>query len=282
MRFLATCAALTILAGCVQTPPSAPPIDPGAKYVAMGSSYAAGPGIANYYEDPPTPCARSTGNYAHLLASRKGLTLTDASCSGATTAHLLGPRNTIPPQLDALTPNTRLVTITIGGNDVNYIGRLTTASCFGLAEQTGGSADKCTAIPSIPDDTDYAALETRMNAIAGDVRTRSPLARLVFVDYLTVLPTTGSCAGTPLSAVEADADREIARLLATLTARVATQNGADILKASELSRGHDACSGDPWMNGYPRPEVPVKGALYHPNAAGMIAIAAALEKLLGN
>jgi len=34
------------------------------------------------------------------------------------------------------------------------------------------------------------------------------------------------------------------------------------------------------MNGYPRPEAPVNGAMYHPNAAGMTAVADALEQLL--
>lgn len=286
MHLLATCAALAILSACVQTPPTVPLIEPGAKYVAMGSSYAAGPGIQSYYEDPPAPCARSTGNYAHLLASRKGLALTDVSCSGATTAHLTGPRtvpegSAIPPQLDALTPDTRLVTITIGGNDLSYIGRLVSASCAGLAEQTE-TPGKCTAIPPPPNDERYAALAKQMDFIAKEVRRRAPSARLVLVDYLTILPVTGLCAATPLSAEEADADREIATVLAAITAKAAKDNGADILKASELSARHDACSAEPWMNGYPRPDAPIAGAAYHPNAKGMTAIADALEQLLSN
>jgi lysophospholipase L1-like esterase len=112
-----TLAALTLVAttACATTPPSLQ----GDRYVAMGSSFAAGPGIPSYYEDPPTPCARSNNNYAHQLASRLNLNLTDVSCSGATTAHLTGPRGAIPPQLDALTSDTRLVTLTIGGNDLD-------------------------------------------------------------------------------------------------------------------------------------------------------------------
>lgn len=277
MRFVTACAALAVLSGCIQSPP----ISPGARYVAMGSSFAAGPGIPSYYEDPPAPCARSTGNYAHLLAGRKGFALTDVSCSGATTANLTGPRDAIPPQLDALTPDTRLVTITIGGNDLSYIGRLSTASCAGLAEQTE-TPGKCNAIPPPPNDERYAALGKQMDVIAKEVRRRAPSARLVFVDYLTILPETGACAATPLSAEEADADREIAAVLAAITARAAADNGADVVKASQLSARHDACSSDPWMNGYPRPDAPVAGAAYHPNAKGMAAIADALETLLSN
>ncbi len=266
-----------VLAGCT----TAPALSPGSKYVAMGSSFAAGPGIPAYVDATPAPCMRSDANYAHQLARRKGLALVDVSCSGGTTLHLTGPRNTIPPQLDAVDADTRLVTITIGGNDVSYIGRLTAASCAGLALVSGAAA-ACNPIPPAPTDETYAGLAARMDHIAKEVRRRAPAARLVFVDYLAVLPAKGTCAGTPLSAAEADAVREIARRLAAITAKAATDNGADILKASALSKGHDACSKDPWMYGYPRPEAPVAGAQYHPNAKGMTAIAAALEKLLGS
>src|ERR1700712_5265347 len=77
------------LAACVTgTGRSGPAITPGARYVAMGSSYAAGPGI-DPVEQPRTRCGRSTRNYAHQLAGRRSLTLVDVSCGGATTAHVL-------------------------------------------------------------------------------------------------------------------------------------------------------------------------------------------------
>ena len=257
---------------------TSPSIPAGAKYVAMGSSFAAGPGIPSYYEDPPTPCARSTGNYAHLLAERLGLSLTDVSCSGAATAHLTGPRGAIPPQLDALTPDTRLVTVTIGGNDLGYIGGLTNASCAGLMKETGIEAD-CSPVTA-PAERTFADLAERMDAIAKEIRRRAPQAQLVFVDYLAVLPEAGTCAATPLTAAEADSARYTARRLAEITRTVADQNNASIITASEMSKGHDACSADPWMNGYPRPGAPVNGTLYHPNAKGMKAIADALAALL--
>lgn len=253
------------------------PIPAGAKYVAMGSSFAAGPGIPSYYEDPSAPCARSTGNYAHQIASRRGFALTDVSCSGAVTAHLAGPRGAIPPQLDALTPDTRLVTITIGGNDLNYIGRLSAAACNSHAAQSWDK-EKCP-VPPAPDEAAYAALAVRMDATAKEVRRRAPDARLVLVDYLTILPAVGTCDATPLSSPEADASRETARRLAAITARTAADNGADVVKSSELSADHDACSSDAWMNGFPALG---SGTPYHSNAKGMTAVADALEKLLAN
>lgn len=282
--YIAMAAALLTLCACAGAPKPAT-LGPGANYVAMGSSFAAGPGIPSYYEDPPTPCARSTNNYAHQIASRRNLALTDVSCSGATTAHLTGPRSVergdaIPPQLDALTPDTRLVTITIGGNDLAYIGRLTTGSCFGLAAETGGSTEACRPVPPLPTEQMYTDLAARMDAIAKQVRLRAPKALLVFVDYLAVLPETGQCVATPLPPGQADADREIARRLADITRATAGANNASVITASEFSKGHSACSSTPWMNGYPRPDAPIAGTLYHPNAAGMTAVADALEKLL--
>ena len=277
MRLVHACAAIALLAGCA----SAPPLEPGAKYVAMGSSFAAGPGIPSYYEDPPTPCARSTGNYAHLLAGRLNLALTDVSCSGATTAHLTGRRavpqgNSLPPQLDALTPDTRLVTVTIGGNDILYISRLSAAGCNMLAAQSWDK-EKCPPVP-MPAEADYATLAASMDAIAKEIRKRSPEARLVFVDYLTILPATGDCEAARLFDFDAQDSREVARRLAAITAKVAADNAADIVKASELSADHNACSADPWMNGYPVWDK--SGAPLHPNAKGMVAVADALEKLI--
>lgn len=271
-------ALLTVLyaAGCADLPsPLA-----GGEYVAMGSSFAAGPGVGVYEEASPAPCFRSGQNYARQLAARLGMRLRDVSCSGATTAHLTGPRDSLPPQLDALGADTRLVTVTIGGNDLGYIGRLTAGSCIGLATETGGSAADCRPLPPVPGEDVYGALASRMEIIAREVRRRAPAARLVFVDYLSVLPETGQCAGTPLPAGQADEDRRIARRLASITERVAAENQADLLKASVLSLGRDACSPEPWMHGYPRPEIPVNGAPYHPTLAGMTAIADALEGML--
>lgn len=279
MKPTAALAALLLLSACAQTPEPASPLPPGAKYVAMGSSFAAGPGIPDYYEATPAPCYRSTQNYAHQFAARLNLALTDVSCSGATTAHLTSARGAIPPQLDALTPDTRLVTLTIGGNDLGYIGGLTAASCAGLMAQTGVDAD-CSPMIAPPAEQTYADLAARMDAIAKEIRRRAPQAQLVFVDYLAVLPEAGTCAATPLDSFQADGARHTARRLAEITRTVAGQNNASIITASEFSKGHDACSTDPWMHGYPRPGAPVQGTLYHPNAKGMTAVADALDRLL--
>src|SRR6478735_9786185 len=77
-----------------------------AQFVGLGDSYAAGPLIPNQSLNP-LGYLRSDKNYAHLAAAQLGKSLSDVSCSGATTEDLFaaqdvtpGPAN--PPQLNAL------------------------------------------------------------------------------------------------------------------------------------------------------------------------------------
>ena len=118
-------------------------------------------------------------------------------------------------------------------------------------------------------------------AIGQAARARGPRARVVFVDYLTVLPDRDVCADTPISTADADHARRLAARLAAITARAARRSGAEVLAVSRLSRGHHACAPEPWTNGLPRPDATFKGAPFHPNLVGMQAIAQALDQWLG-
>jgi lysophospholipase L1-like esterase len=282
MRMLLPMLALCGLGACATArPQDAPGLAPGSRYVAMGSSFAAGPGVGTTEAGAPARCQRSTDNYAHQLARALDLALTDVSCGGATTAHILGRWNELPPQIDAVTPDTRLVTITIGGNDVSYIGGLVGGSCrfLGDAPLGGPGGAPCFTAPTVSEEQ-WSRAAASMREIAAEVRRRAPSARLVFVDYLTVLPERGTCPAAPLAAARADASRAVAARLAKLTARVAGESGAGILRASALSRDHGACGALPWMTGFPDPKSKWSFPPYHPNRAGMTAVAAALRALL--
>lgn len=266
---------LLVLAGCATTAQQPRTMIPsGARYVAMGSSYAAGAGIGTLVPGAPQRCGRTENNYAHLLAARMRLDLVDASCGGATTAHILGRWNELPPQLDALTPDTKLVTITIGGNDLSYVRNLMIATCGKVPGMMPPAGRTC---PSTawPSETDYSALGQQLREIAREVRRRAPQAKLVFVDYVRILPDVGGCALLPLDETQMAAARAAFRRMAEITAQSAAAEGALLLPAGDLSRGHDACSAEPWSAGYPG-----KPASWHPTAAGHAAIAAALAERL--
>src|SRR5438309_8894878 len=92
-------------------------------YVALGDSYAAGPFIP--VQQPLYGCLKSDHNYAHLAAPSIGMTLRDATCSGAdtgdmTSAQGVWPDGPNPPQFDSLDIDTKVVSITIGGNDIGF------------------------------------------------------------------------------------------------------------------------------------------------------------------
>ena len=266
-----------VLIGCapVQTDLAAGTSNGGQEYVAMGSSFAAGPGLNP--EEPVSRCGRSVDNYAHVLARRRALDLIDVSCSGATSAHILNSWNELPSQISALTPDTRLVTVTIGGNDVGYIGALMSHVC--MSRPVRDPRCRATA-PST--EQDWINLGASLELIADEVGQRFPQARLVFVGYLTVLPVGTTCPSVPVSdEVLAEAGRK-AEALSELTAGVALRKGALFLDAGALSIEHNACAPDPWTSGFPNTSESGPGAPFHPNAAGMAGVATALDRLLGS
>jgi lysophospholipase L1-like esterase len=241
------------------------------QYVALGSSYAAGPGITPTVPDSPPRCARSTENYAHVLAAHRGLSLVDMTCSGATTVDVLrGGQFGLPAQLDAVTAQTQLITVTIGGNDVYFMSNLIGMSCG----QPGG----CTIRPQAQVDARFATLADSLKQIVAVARQRNPKVRVVFVNYFTVLPEQGTCALVGLTAQQADLVRGVATRLADITRKVAQDSSADLFDLASLSRAHNACSTDPWVLGAHPPQgesIPP----FHPNGEAMRAVGDALAKL---
>ncbi len=291
-KFLALAAAfLTIADAGMARKPIAQPHHPpqhsgelraGDLYVAMGSSFAAGPGVGMMSvgmngAGADKRCGRSAHNFAQQLAAKNGLKLVDVSCGGAKTDHITGVWAELPAQIDAVTADTRLVTITIGGNDLGYIGTIISAACRENIRRKGGAANSCFTIAP-PSDAAYLHVEDGLRAIAVAVRQRAPKARLIFVEYLAVLPKNGDCADLPMADEDAKASQIIAAKLAVITEKVAQENRAEFLPLSRLSRRHNACAMVPWVNGF-KPEV-ANYVAAHPNLAGMTAIADMLDAKL--
>ena len=239
------------------------------RYVALGSSMAAGPGIRPQVRGAPFGSGRSARNYAHVVGAQLNLDLVDVTFSGATTAHVLAERQRgARPQIEALDGSEELVTITIGGNDVGYVPLLMAAMLPRPARL----------LPAIGALFDRDAREQALNgvgdslrAVGNAVRRRSPRARVVFVDYLTLLPPAGVPA-PPLSAADADLGRHIGKGLEETTAKAAQATGCELVRAGQASREHHGWSAGPWAAGAGWP-LPWRPAPFHPNAAGMGAVA---------
>ena len=239
------------------------------RYVALGSSMAAGPGIRPGAPAAPFGSGRSARNYAHLVAEQLRLDLVDVTFSGATTAQVLTERQrSAPPQVEALNGSEELVTITIGGNDVGYVPLLMAASLPGVARR----------LPVLRELLDrdarleaLAGIGDALNAVGSAVRRRAPRARVIFVDYLTLLPPPGQPAD-PLRPEHVELGRLVATRLEEATAGAADATGCELVRAAAASRDHHGWSNEPWAvaAGWPLPWRP---APFHPNAAGMRAMA---------
>jgi lysophospholipase L1-like esterase len=250
-----------------------PPIPAGSRYVAMGSSFAAGPGIPARASGSPRRAGRSSSNYAHLVARALGLDLHDVTYSGATTGDILRPSATgQPAQLEAVTPCTRLVTITAGGNDVGFLPRLTLTSLpwpvRALPRVRARAAEF--GDPGATDER-FAQLERNLATIARRLRDRAPGCRVLFVDYLTILPPEGDDRGAPPPMQIAEWGRAIAARLSATTRAAAEATGCEYVAASAASADHHAWSATPWTRRF---HLSLRGgAPYHPDAAGMAAVA---------
>lgn len=243
------------------------------RYVALGSSMAAGPGITPRVPGSPRRAGRSVRNYPHLVAAALRLDLTDVTYSGATTANILDePQNGAAPQVRALRGDECLVTITIGGNDIGYVPSLMAASLPRVVRRLPLIG------PKLRDLLDPSARERALGELPGSlravgdtVRTRAPQARVLFIDYLTLLPPAGQPA-PPLAPEDADLGRHLADRLREITAAAAKATGCEMVAAADASSGHHAWSAQPWTVGARLP-VPRSPAPFHPNAAGMAAVA---------
>lgn len=97
-------------------------------YVALGDSFSSGEGVPPFISGTDTStngCHRSTQAYAMLLDQDPALNLNLQSfraCSGATTQTMVSGQGDNGNQLDAITADTDVVTLTVGGNNVGFSG----------------------------------------------------------------------------------------------------------------------------------------------------------------
>ncbi|MEU2257723.1 SGNH/GDSL hydrolase family protein [Nocardia xishanensis] len=240
-------------------------------YVAMGDSYAAGVGIEPMVSS--RLCSRSAVNYASLVAwELAAAEFRDVTCGGADVGDFAAPQigmtgRTEAPQYDALSADTTLVTVGIGGNDIG-LARLA-VGCLNPTRREGYSC----AASSNSDGTDVYADKIReftgtYGEVIEEIRRRAPRAEIVMVGYPTAFRPGGCPDVQPV--LPADADYVQARLeqLNAVMKEEAAAHGARYVDLIPSTRGHDACAAPEqrWVEGM----IPVMpgGTPLHPNAAG--------------
>jgi lysophospholipase L1-like esterase len=225
---------------------------PAVVYDALGDSYASGYGVPPY-----SACGRSDAAYAVQVDGRERIALDDfVACAGATTATLVSGG-----QLDALDASTRLVTLTIGGNDIGWSG--TVYACL------AGTDAACARSMELSRARVTDVLPGLLDAVYAQVHARAPRARVLVTGY----PHLFSPQQGPFllaSPAEQQAMNDGADLLDGVISAAAGRHGFGFVDVTRRFDDHGVNAPDPWITG------PFNPAPFHPNAEGYAAYTAAV------
>ncbi|MFE7118448.1 SGNH/GDSL hydrolase family protein [Streptomyces sp. NPDC057654] len=254
LAFIAVAAATTQAQAAPQRDVTTPRRDAAAgKYVALGDSYAVAVGTRKY-DNPDDACRRGPLAYPRLWhAAHPNVGFVEASCSGATTADV------DKTQIGSLTPDTSLVTLQVGGNDVGFVDVLT--HCILTVDDKD-----CLAGVEAAKQAATGKLSPALARTYAAVRKAAPAAKVVIVGYPRLYTIGGDCGILGLSDTERKALNSAADTLADITASRAKEAGFTFLDARPVFDPHTLCSGkSEWVTSL---EWNKLNESYHPNADG--------------
>ena len=265
---LLTIVAAAWLGGCSSADTADDPST--ARYVAIGDSVAAGSGITT----STTDCQRSDHNYPSLVAAAMGIaSVEDQTCGGATTSTVRGGRSatgltTLGPQVDALSEDTDLVTVTLGANDSD-VAALYFQGCLIPPANT---SQNCANVLDAASDALSGTRESLTETLE-EIVDRAPGAEVVVVGYPQLVPDVGSapCAAVPVPADQAAGAVELEESIESAVSAAARAADVEFISIRDLSADHGPCSQEPWINGIA--PAAGDGVLLHPTARGTEAIA---------
>jgi lysophospholipase L1-like esterase len=255
-------------------------------YVAIGDSYTAAPELVNQISvSTPTGCDQSDANYPHIVAEHlKVESLTDMSCSGAFTKHLTSAQwtneGTNQPQEKALSAQTKLVTIGLGGNDSKLLplffecaGKPHDAANPSFCVQkfrSGGQNKFVASVKSVRPDIDE---------MLDVVREKAPNAEAYVVGYPQITPDDGTDCPDEMPFTARDLaylDEGIVALNAELRS-AAAKHKMFYVDTHKPSEGLGVCA--PRDRRWIESVVPTAPAFaMHPNPVGELGIAEAVLK----
>lgn len=251
--------------------PAVPASAAAGRYVALGDSAASGPLIP--MPDLSAPgCFRSTVNYPKLTAARVGLPITDVTCSGADTRDMTNPQETdlgtVPPQLDALSADTTLVSLQIGGNDAGLVGLA--ESCLNLLPSPFGTSCAATNTEGGRDvyGERVAGVRPKVDAVLAGIAQRAPAAEVYVVGYTTYLRPNGCYPKVQVWSRDANYIQAKIDQLNQVLADAAAAAGATYVDIRTPGIGKDVCASSSVR--WTEPFIPANiAAPLHPNATGM-------------
>jgi lysophospholipase L1-like esterase len=224
----------------------------GTTYVALGDSFSSGTGTRASTGD----CYRSPYGYPALLAARHGLSLDYQACSGATTADVHAN------QLAALTTDTDYVTMTIGGNDLDFAGVITQCALPGWLSNCDGRINSSLNLLR-------TTMPSRYDTLFAQVGTRAPNADVVVGSYPRLFNGRDCNLATFFSSSEMSRLNAATDELAGTIAQRTQAAGFRYVDPRPAFVGHAVCDSTEWVNGLSNPIV----ESYHPNRAGNVGYA---------
>ncbi|MFJ2780819.1 SGNH/GDSL hydrolase family protein [Kitasatospora sp. NPDC087315] len=256
-------------------------------YVALGDSYAAGAGVPG---QSAGLCLRSDRNYGHLVAAAlKAGAYTDVTCAAAKVKAMTQPQydaflRVNDPQLDAVTADTDLVTLGIGGNDLGTsdlgVGDVIATCLAGAVVNPLGTPCRDVYNHGHWDWSSWswqygnddladriAAAGPKIADALRRIHAKAPNARVLVVGYPSVLPADGAACvlRQPITPGDVEYLHGVLGRLNTMLRSTAAAGGATYVDTAAPTAGHDVCSADRWIEGAlpGSPAVP-----FHPNATG--------------
>jgi lysophospholipase L1-like esterase len=250
---IATVFSVALLGGCSSAGPATGVLH----YVALGDSYSSGEGNPPF--DPGTDvgagpqqdlCHRSAAAYPRHLDVRFRLDLVFRACSGAVVADVTTTAQypSEPPQDRWVNAGTDLVTISIGGNDVDF-SSVVPECLIGLVS--------CT-----PDNPTLSARIARLGQLLPSVfdqlKRRGPHAHIFVVGYPDIFPTAASrtafCVDLAfalpgLAGPQLEGMRQLVHELDETIASAAAASGVTYVDVESAFAGHELCTPEPWVRG---------------------------------
>lgn len=275
------------------------------EYVSLGDSWSADVVFADQDGGPdptyaPFDCAQSRVNYPKLVRAALGIpTFQDATCGSATTDDFTNPQDLPaggqnPPQFDRLTKSTELVTVGIGGNDAGIAGAgmdclnaLPVASpvppgstpalpdnplpIIGSELPLGGCKAKYTEGGRDRLSERIQASEPKLVAAFEAIHRISPRARILAIDYLSLVPDHGCYPTVPATDEDMKYIHDKFLELNAMVKSAAAKGGAEFVDTFNPTLGHDFCQLPHVRYGEiygPSANDPAVGVPAHPNRAG--------------
>lgn len=295
----AVCTVLQRDSGCTlgqwgEPAPEPTPLERATKgrYVALGDSYSSGEGAWDYTDDTNREnnnCHRSNNAYSQILGRTNTFEggSTFVACSGAVSGHLEGKngpkKGDEGPQLDALGDDVSLVTMSMGGNDIDFAGVVT--DCMINGARGVSFVEKCRDKHDARINRELPELKKKLIAQYLEIKKRAPNARIVIVGYPQLFEDNPDDNHRNLLFKEDQVwMNEKAAQLNAMLREAAAEAGVEFVDPTNAFRGHGLGSDDPWINdlsfGGPGVSRFDYSASFHPNAAGHEALANEIQRQL--